>query len=131
MQSRAIRRLARKLRSTHRNTKSWPETARLCHIIKENGDPSEGLAYRIAVEGYEPKTHQTLVRIGMPCFCDQCKKQKRQAASLKRIAHLSLIDMPVDALRNALINRKPMPPITYKKCEMNYFIKACKAGRAS
>jgi hypothetical protein len=115
------------MRSTHRKTKSWLETAKRHHITDPNGNPSKGLAYRIAVDEYEPKGHETLTRIGMPCPCDECKKAKRQT---KRIAHQDLFDMTTDAIINALNNREEMPPRNYNKRVMDEFIKACKRGGA-
>jgi hypothetical protein len=116
------------LRKTHKQTKSWPQAAKLCNIIKENGKPDEGLAYLIAMKEFEPTRHKTRIRCGFPCSCDECRKARRQA---NRIAHQDLFDMPVDALRNALMNRKPMPPINYSKRVMTEFIRACKRARAS
>lgn len=122
MQSRAFRRLAREMRSTHRKSKSWLKTAEAHKILDANGNPAKSLARLIAIENFEPTEHSTLLRIGMPCECDQCKKAKRLA---KRIAHQDLFDMTDKAILEALKNRQPMTTI-YNPKMMAEFIKACK-----
>jgi hypothetical protein len=113
------------MRSTHRKTKSWSETAKLHGIVTAEGKPNKGLAYQIAVNGFEPSEHETLIRIGMPCLCDGCKKAQRKA---RRAAHQDLFDMSINDLRDALINRQPMPPINYSRKNMTAFVRACKGG---
>ena|ERR1700690_1837256 len=54
MQSRAIYRLARKLRKFHKINKSWRKTATTCHVLTSDGKSNPGLAQRIALNKYEP-----------------------------------------------------------------------------
>jgi hypothetical protein len=122
MQNRAFRRLAKEMRSTHRKLKSWSKTAEAHNITDKTGKPSKAIAWRIVFDGFQPSDHQTLLRIGMPCDCDQCKKEKQRA---KRKAHLDLFDMNDKAILEALKNRTPFEP-TYNTKMMAEFIKACK-----
>jgi len=54
MQSRAILRLARRLRNFHKANKSWRKTALTCHVLTSDGKSNPGLAKRIATNRYEP-----------------------------------------------------------------------------
>jgi len=122
MQSRAIRRLAKNMRKTHRSVKSWLKTAEHHKILDAKGLPAKSLARLIAIENFEPTEHETLIRIGMPCLCDGCKRAKRKA---KKAATQDLFDMTDKAIIEALNNRQPMQT-TYNKTMMAEFIKACK-----
>jgi hypothetical protein len=53
MQSRLVSRLARKLRSTHRKTKSWRVTANIHRVLTPDRELNPGLAKRIA-ERWQP-----------------------------------------------------------------------------
>lgn len=121
MQSRAISRLAREMRSTHRKTKSWLVTAKAHHIINAEGKPSKGLAYRIAVDRYEPREHETLLRLKLPCPCEKCKRIRNFE---KRMKHISLFDMRDQDIIDALNNRKEMHA-THTKKALKEFVDAC------
>lgn len=107
MQSRWISRLARKLRSTHRKTKSWSLTARQHGIVTDDGQPNKGLAYRIAMQEYEPRGHATLIRIGAPCACDECKRNKIRTPKKRKF----IDDMTEQELIQALHDRRDMGPV--------------------
>jgi hypothetical protein len=100
------------------------QTAKAHNIATTTGAPNKGLAYQIAVNGFEPTEHETLIRIGMPCACDQCKKQKRL---IKRAHTITLFDMSSDELLCALKNRQPMKS-THTQASMNDFIRTCKSA---
>ena len=125
MQSRAIRRLAREMRSTHRITKSWLATAKRHHIVNAQGIPSKGLAYRIAIDGYEPREHETLLRLRLPCYCDECERIRKFEKRSKRLNHVPLFEMRDCDIIDALNNRVELKS-THSKAAMNEFIKACK-----
>lgn len=125
MKSRAIRRLARKLRATHQKTRSWQKTAQIHNITNADGQVSKGLAYQIAVNNFEPKEHDTLLRLQLPCYCEKCERVRRYE---KRMQHVTLYDMSREELLYALQHRKPIN-VGYTKKAMSDFIRACK-GRA-
>jgi hypothetical protein len=54
------------------NLVPWREVARELCILKDNGEPDTGLAYKIVMEGYEPKTLKTRTRLGWPPVCPTC-----------------------------------------------------------
>jgi len=85
MTQRAIRRLASKMRSTHKKVKSWQRVAEIHKIVNSRGSIDKGLAYQIAVNHFEPTMHDTLIRNRLPCTCDKCIKQKRLAIALEII----------------------------------------------
>lgn len=62
---------------------TWERTSIKLGILKENGDPDPGLAYKIA-EGYEPKGPAVRARLGLKALCLTCmrgfRKQGRAAA---------------------------------------------------
>jgi molybdenum cofactor biosynthesis enzyme MoaA len=107
----------------HRRTKSWFETAKLHNITNKRGKYSKGLAYQIAKNDYQP-AHETLLRIGVQCDCEECKRVKRLAY---RAAHQTLFDMSNEQIIEALKNRKPIKA-THTKQAMKEFIRACKHG---
>lgn len=124
MQSRAIRRLAREMRSTYRKLKSWQKTAEQHNILNRKGNIDKSLAWQIAVDGFEPTEHDTLLRIGMPCTCPDCKRAKRDA---HRTAHQPLFEMNDQTIIDAIQNRTPMPkPSTKLQKALNHFVSDCK-----
>ena len=125
MQSRAIYRLAREMRSTHRKTKSWLKTAIAHHIVNADGKPSKGLAYRIAVERYEPREHETLIRLNLPCPCGKCECIRKYEKRMKRMNHIPLFEMRDEDIVNALNNRYELKP-THTKKAMKEFVSACR-----
>lgn len=127
MQSRAIRRLAREMRATHRRTRSWQKTAEIHKITNDQGKVSKGLAYQIALNEFEPREHETLIRLHLPCDCEKCERVKRY---IKRLKHMTIFDMSTNDLKAALDNRHELKA-THTKKAMNEFIRACKQGRAS
>ena len=54
------------------NLTPWREIAKELRILKDNGDPDTGLAYKIVIEGYEPKTPKTRTRLRWPPVCPTC-----------------------------------------------------------
>lgn len=123
MQNRAIRRLAREMRSTHRKTKSWLETAKRHHIVNAKGKASKGLAYRIAMDGYEPREHETLIRIGVRCYCDECERIRKYEKRARRVVPIA--EMSDAQIIHALNNRYELKA-THTKKSMADFIRACK-----
>jgi hypothetical protein len=77
MQSRPVSHLARILRSSHKNTRSWPRTAADHGVLTPDGDPNPGLAFRIAMKGYEPKSLELRERLGLPAECATCHRRIR------------------------------------------------------
>lgn len=119
MQTRQITRLARKLRSTHRRTKSWRATAKEHHILTPTGEVNPGLAQRIALNGYQP-SDETIARL---------IKDGAIEAKKKHIAPKMINDMTSDELATALRNRFTMPDPNYSPTMMRAFVKACKSKR--
>ena len=71
-----------------KNLIPWREVARELRILKDNGEPDTGLAYKIVIEGYEPKTMQTRTRFWWPPICPEC--HQRIAKSRPGIAYTRL-----------------------------------------
>jgi len=124
MQSKAIRHLARAMRSTHRKTKSWQRTAEIHNIRNSKGRIDKSLAWQIAVDDFEPTEHDTLLRIGVTCECPDCKKEKRM---IRRAAHQSLFEMNDQSIIEAMKNRVPMEkPSSKLQRELNHYVRDCK-----
>lgn len=75
---------------------------------------SGGMAYRIAVDGYEPKEPHIRLKLGLPALapapvcvkCGQVHTTKRCTNQPRRYRRLD--DYPVDMLREMLANRQEM-----------------------
>ncbi len=65
MQTRATAQLARKLRLAHEQTRSWAAAAQALEVLTSDGQPAKGLAYLIAMRGYEPARPETRARLGL------------------------------------------------------------------
>jgi hypothetical protein len=65
MQSRATAHLAKILRQRHAENQSWETTAQECKVLKADGSPDKGLAFLIAMRGYEPARKETRQRLGL------------------------------------------------------------------
>jgi hypothetical protein len=94
MQSRLTAQLAKKLRTEHALNNSWEVTARLCNVLTEDGRPDKGLAFLIAMRGFEPTRKETRARLGL---------KRKPVQREKRMA-----DMSINELRWAFENRVEM-----------------------
>jgi len=83
-----IQQLGRILKKSHSKTRSWNKTGAAFHI-------SGGMAYRIAVQGYDPANPVTRIGLGLGFrVCPKCQRKitiphKKQ----KRLADLSPSDL--------------------------------------
>ena len=104
-QTPATKTLAKALRKTHRETRSWLQTARLHNITDSDGTPNKGMAYRIARDGYEPKDHQLRIRIGLPINeCPTCHARIKQEQKFRTWKHLD--DLNADQIRYLFEHRE-------------------------
>lgn len=80
---RSLERLKADLTAQHDSLKSWRKAAEVCGVMTtaeytEEGTqvrpprPDPALAYRIAVQGYEPRRQETRTRLGLPPVCIVC-----------------------------------------------------------
>jgi hypothetical protein len=109
------RRLLRQNRGTRKiQARSWRQIAREDY----NDKVGHAVIYRFATsEGiWQPKDERLQIALGL-------KKAKKPVTPK---APCQLIDMCVDELRKALINRQPMPEPTYNQNVMRAFIRECK-----
>lgn len=106
------RRLLRKNHGTRKfQARSWRQIAREDYGLDEHTQ-----IYRFAVsEGEWLPDEHTQILLGL-------KKEKKHIHRTPT----ALIDMCVDELRNAIINRQPMPEPTYSERVMRAFIRECK-----
>jgi hypothetical protein len=65
MQTRVTAHLAQKLRRKHAETKSWEAAAIALNILTADGKPDKGMAFLIAMRGYEPARKETRLRLGL------------------------------------------------------------------
>lgn len=79
-QTRETARIARELRKLYSRGLTWEGAAREAGILKENGEPDPGLAYRIALQGYEPKKISTRERLGLKKICFTCLRGFRKVS---------------------------------------------------
>src|SRR5690349_14507511 len=56
---------------------TWEKASRAVGILKEDGSPDHGLAYRIANEVYEPKGQDVRDRLGLKKICLSCGRAIR------------------------------------------------------
>jgi hypothetical protein len=71
---RTLARLVSDLKAAKDKTGSWSKASVVCNVLLENGKPDPGLAYRIAEQGYEPKTVKVCRRINIPTYCKVCER---------------------------------------------------------
>lgn len=71
------RRKARRLLELREHGKTWDEASKKVGILKEDGSPDPGLAYKIAMEGYEPVKQETRDRLGLKKICLSCGRAIR------------------------------------------------------
>ena len=64
-----LSKLSRLLKQSHRKTKSWNITGAAFHI-------TGGMAYRMAMDGYDPANPTIRVALGLgPRVCSKCKRR--------------------------------------------------------
>jgi hypothetical protein len=51
---------------------TWDRIAEILGIYTANGFIDPGMAYRIVIDGYEPKRPATRLRLGLPPICPTC-----------------------------------------------------------
>lgn len=73
-QSLETARVAAKLRNDYAQLHNWPKVAEVNGITGPQGNPSPGLAYMIAVKGYEPGPNIRR-RWGWPPICPTCHQK--------------------------------------------------------
>ena len=92
--------LGANLRSAYSRLGSWPKVARSFPVLTADGRPDPGLAWRIAVGNYEPKSVAIRRRLGLPDVCSTCLQPIRRrrvvpawvsrgAAELRRMEQLA------------------------------------------
>lgn len=74
------RRKARRLLKLRRERYTWEKAAEKVGILKEDGSPDPGLAYKIAVEQYEPKGQELRDRLGLKKICLSCMRVFRRVS---------------------------------------------------
>lgn len=71
-------RLGRKIRKMRERKKggkrAWKDVCKLLNIMKKDGQPDTGLAYKIAYEGYEPLGRDLRKSLGLRDICTKCKR---------------------------------------------------------
>jgi hypothetical protein len=101
-QSPKTRILAVRLRVERRSKATWSVAAKRCDVLTKSGLPDPGLAYRIAVEGYEPRSMECRQRLGLPIVCPTCHhKHKRELPAWVTIGSDFLKERE-DVVRNSL-----------------------------
>lgn len=100
MQTPAISRLGKDLRILHRKSHSWRIAAARLRVLKDDGGPNEGLAYRIAIQGYMP-TCEGLQRLIADGAIEKPEPRPIRLSEKQRLA-----------IVRALESRKPLPPPT-------------------
>jgi hypothetical protein len=78
VKTRPIDQLVSELRKSHSNTGSWRITAQLCGVITVAGLPDPGMAFRIAMRGYDPARPETRQRLHLPPICVACGQKVRR-----------------------------------------------------
>jgi hypothetical protein len=73
-------RKAKRINRLRAKGKTWESISIEEGIIKENGSPDPGLAYRIA-HGYEPKGRELRSRLGLRDVCMSCLRGFRKKSS--------------------------------------------------
>jgi hypothetical protein len=71
-QVRTLGQLAASLRQIHAQGIGWREAALACRVLTKSGQGDPGLAFRIAVNGYDPRRPETRQRLGLPPVCIEC-----------------------------------------------------------
>ena len=102
---RTIGDIRRELRKAHRKLHNW-------RAVGREWDLNCGMAYRIAVDGYEPKDARIRVKLGLPAMvpapvcrlCGVVHVSKRCTAKAARRPR-DLWDLPVGELRRMLEER--------------------------
>lgn len=84
-QTKETARIARELRRLRKKRVTWEKAAEQVGIVKEDGSPDPGLAYRIALEGYEPKKQETRDRLGLRKICLACQRGFRKVSSASKV----------------------------------------------
>lgn len=79
-------RRARAILKLRRKGKTWEKASSETGIIKSDGSPDPGLAYRIALEEYEPKSQEVRDRLGLKKLCLSCMRAFRKTS--KKISAL-------------------------------------------
>jgi hypothetical protein len=79
-------RIARELRRLREQGKTWKEASIELGILKKDGSPDPGLAYRIAIDEYEPKSPEIRERLGLRKFCLACERGFRKVSTMAREA---------------------------------------------
>ncbi len=79
-QTKETARKARELLKLRREGYTWERASRAVGILKEDRSPDPGLAYRIAVEGYEPKGEEIRARLGLKAICLHCMREIRKVS---------------------------------------------------
>jgi hypothetical protein len=102
MQTRPTARLSSKL-ARYARKHSLRETARRYGILDPYGRPSKGMV-RLLLDGYEPKTEATRMRIGLPAKLPRPPRP----VTINQLMQLPVTEMPVEILKLALANREVM-----------------------
>ena len=103
-----------RLGSLRREMKKLRKSGLIWQEIADRYGVTVGMAYRIAVNGYEPKEAAIRVRLGLParvltpvCMsCGQVHVSKRCTVKAAARRYRDLWDMPVRALRKMLEERE-------------------------
>ena len=80
-QTKQTARLAKRIRDRREAEEKWEAIAQTEGVLKEDGSPDPGLAYRIAYNDYEPKGKDVRERLGLKKLCLTCMRGFRKIAS--------------------------------------------------
>jgi hypothetical protein len=80
-QTKQTRQLAARIRRLRGKGKTWETVCRELRIFKRDGSPDTGLAYRIALDNYEPKGAEVRERLGLKKICLACMRGIRNISS--------------------------------------------------
>jgi hypothetical protein len=83
-QTKQTARKAESIRRLRAQNVKWEEIARRLKILKTDGSPDPGLAYKIGVEGYEPKGEEIRNRLGLKHICMTCLRAIRKSSAARR-----------------------------------------------
>ena len=94
--TRALNHLVKKGLKMHLEGSTWAAIASHLGIIKEDGSANPGLAYRIIMEGYIPRTLSVQKRLNLHQVCPTCNrplKKMRRERNITEIPKKELLRM--------------------------------------
>src|SRR5688500_17577813 len=83
-QTKETARKGKKILRLHEQGLTWAEAGKRVGVVKEDGSPTPGHAYKIAVEGNEPASQELRDRLGLKKMCLACMRGFRNVKSRAR-----------------------------------------------